>query len=1071
MEDPGELPSVLRATPQPLVGFVGLGPDDESQRRRLWETFTSNRGLDRHPLTFHPINLETAELPVAKPARQTYEWLVPRGILKRNWMKKHLNVLPSVVVVFADIDWTDPDMRAVVSTVARVRQLLAGRLTKVVVVLLQTDTSTPTDSVMTALCAQCGLSSRAIFPLRVGEGEEVAGRVVQLETAVQELAQNYYHAQIKVVRGHREQLNRTSHLQLLVRHGFKLGFLNELKSDHHAAYKSYTAAYQLLLDMRVTEHSASEVCTVAGFLSYKICRLAFRLNLPRDAIAQFRKHMDQFKASSGPAQLSWEHAAWQAGQAAAFGQLFSEAVRAGQSAVQTQHPGLYFQLGAEYAISRRKLADSLCSAVSSYPAPDPLAVTPQSIEFYGQRPWRPGKQEPPDLAKEKEGIEALQYRERTRTKHSQIILNLLRLATEQFEKFKSPRMKSRLTLQMAEEEMAEGEYSAALDTLLPCLPAYRAEMWPSLLVTLLASALKCAFLCCRLGPYSAISLELCKLEAAEEGRVWGNLMLVLLSGKPPLPEPSLTGKSERASVANATKGWIKLLEGDQEAVEEVDLTGFASCLDITLTLPETATVGEELLVRLMVSNYSSAVDLGVMLGRVTICFKAGQEDYSKQCTRVEGVEVQGGQVHDVVFTTTAMAGDAGGTLEVSRVEVEVGSACKVLLVMRPPHRPETAEQPLEWKKVGSVQRWSCQVGPRESLASLEVVHHPPVLVGEWFPLLLSLENLEVESVTSLTMSAWLRDAADPLVTDTTLLTLEPEHPAATPLSPTEGGPGKIEQVVGKMAAGEKAQVTFYLRASTVGPRALVVQLCHKVGGLPAMLTRTLELPVVDAFSLASTFLTNQLEETSQANTDEMFCLSLSLSSSSPHPLEIVSTCLETRPPLSSSMPPTNNISGMALSGLCTVEQLFPLLVPSSGLLPQLDTQTLHTGKFVLSWKRTEAVQQVVNKTEFDLPTVKLVRSLLYAECSLPSSATLRTPLQAVFTLHNRTNDLQEYTLATEPSEAFMFSGPKQVRIKLFPRASYTLGHIFYPLICGSAPLPRLRVSAAEGVGSGAQEAL
>ena len=113
-------------------------------------------------------------------------------------------------------------------------------------------------------------------------------------------------------------------------------------------------------------------------------------------------------------------------------------------------------------------------------------------------------------------------------------------------------------------------------------------MWPSPLVTLLASALKCTFLCCRLGPYSAISLELCKLEAAEEGNVWGNLMLLL-----PEPEPSLTGKSERASAANATKkGWIKLLEGDQQDLEEVDLTGFASCLDITLTLPETATVRE-----------------------------------------------------------------------------------------------------------------------------------------------------------------------------------------------------------------------------------------------------------------------------------------------------------------------------------------------------------------------------------------------------------------------------------------------------------------------------------------------
>ena len=81
--------------------------------------------------------------------------------------------------------------------------------------------------------------------------------------------------------------------------------------------------------------------------------------------------------------------------------------------------------------------------------------------------------------------------------------------------------------------------------------------------------------------------------------------------------------------------------------------------------------------RLMVTNHSSAVDLGVMLGRVAIVFKAGQEEYSKQCTRMEGVEVQGGQTHEVLFTTTALARDAGGSLEVNRVELEVGSACKL----------------------------------------------------------------------------------------------------------------------------------------------------------------------------------------------------------------------------------------------------------------------------------------------------------------------------------------------------------------------------------------------------------
>ena len=59
--------------------------------------------------------------------------------------------------------------------------------------------------------------------------------------------------------------------------------------------------------------------------------------------------------------------------------------------------------------------------------------------------------------------------------------------------------------------------------------------------------------------------------------------------------------------------------------------------------------------------------------------------------------------------------------------------------------------------------------------------------------------------------------------------------------------------------------------------------------------------------------------------------------------------------------------------------------------------------------------QVVNRTEFDLPTVKLVRSVLYAECSLPCSATLRTPLQVIFqriSFNNFTNKLsiRELTL-------------------------------------------------------------
>ena len=32
---------------------------------------------------------------------------MPRGILKTDWMDKHLHVIPSLMVVFFDLDWDD----------------------------------------------------------------------------------------------------------------------------------------------------------------------------------------------------------------------------------------------------------------------------------------------------------------------------------------------------------------------------------------------------------------------------------------------------------------------------------------------------------------------------------------------------------------------------------------------------------------------------------------------------------------------------------------------------------------------------------------------------------------------------------------------------------------------------------------------------------------------------------------------------------------------------------------------------------------------------------------------------
>lgn len=43
--------------------------------------------------------------------RTSYEWYIPKGILKTGWMNKHLNLVPALVVLFYELDWDDPQWK------------------------------------------------------------------------------------------------------------------------------------------------------------------------------------------------------------------------------------------------------------------------------------------------------------------------------------------------------------------------------------------------------------------------------------------------------------------------------------------------------------------------------------------------------------------------------------------------------------------------------------------------------------------------------------------------------------------------------------------------------------------------------------------------------------------------------------------------------------------------------------------------------------------------------------------------------------------------------------------------
>lgn len=164
-----ELPVELQRRPTGLVGLTGLDITYNAIHKLIWDSFYNNRRSDRVPLQFKVFagdheypkcrtnkvwyfsklffncpfvimvlwlglqNFTSRLMSVLLPGctfdyldlwiasctkirewtcmwfqRQSYEWYIPKGILKSGWMNKHLTMVPAVVVVFFDLDWDEP---------------------------------------------------------------------------------------------------------------------------------------------------------------------------------------------------------------------------------------------------------------------------------------------------------------------------------------------------------------------------------------------------------------------------------------------------------------------------------------------------------------------------------------------------------------------------------------------------------------------------------------------------------------------------------------------------------------------------------------------------------------------------------------------------------------------------------------------------------------------------------------------------------------------------------------------------------------------------------------------------
>lgn len=165
------IPKELSVQPLPLVILTGLDIKHNAVHKEIWDGFNARTNQKfRYKLLDGDY-----EYPKCKNKRPI-EFYMPKGIFKSNWLSKHLYVIPSLVVVFFDLDWDEPNWKEkqmeCATKVELVRHSLLDRNTRIILVLVQKHPSIPIDGDnmlarerYPALCTACSIKNNYLFLL------------------------------------------------------------------------------------------------------------------------------------------------------------------------------------------------------------------------------------------------------------------------------------------------------------------------------------------------------------------------------------------------------------------------------------------------------------------------------------------------------------------------------------------------------------------------------------------------------------------------------------------------------------------------------------------------------------------------------------------------------------------------------------------------------------------------------------------------------------------------------------------------------------------------------------------
>ncbi|ESO05264.1 hypothetical protein HELRODRAFT_99127 [Helobdella robusta] len=1118
-----EFPNELFRRPTGLILFTGLDVPSNPLHNSVWESFTKNHNkVDKFFLHYklHDIN---QELPKSRQKRPTYDWYIPKGILKCTWMKKHLEIIPSLVVLFIDYDWDDvqwKDKQAeCLEKFKFIKNYLAGRATKIGIVLIQKNAPLPPGEDLVAserassLCSSCDLSNKFLYVISVAEN--ITGYTLRLEQAFADHSKTYYHTEARRAKAHKDLLNKTTHALLFVRHQFKIAFFNEQKQDLHAALKYYKQAYAYILELRFLDFNILEIKTIAGFLTYKICKLCFMHNTPLDAISQFRKHIDFFKNKPGIPELSFEHSAWMSKQFLVFADLFDEAIKQGLTAILTQHPGIYYQQAAHHSCNRRSLSMTICQGVPARSCSD-LIEALNNLDYYGQRPWRQGHQsiEPPDLREEREGILSLQILEK-QVDYCKIIIPILGYAITHAKKFKSPRMKRHLTVQLLREYYNANEFAKALPLLSRVTWEYRNERWWIILTSILQMALKCAYLSCSPREYVTICLELVgvygMVSKDEKLRLQRNIQQII-NGETPSAEENV----KESFLHSAVSAWDAYAQSTDKKDYSIEMSCVHSFVEVRIQFakeifsvdtyielqvflrshaPEPIYF-KKLSITFNNSSYNECCfwqyndsNSNFTSNRLMTVMSDGDDDNEDDYKIEEGVgkmlKLSYGKVKVVTFKFISLPSDVGGQIEVLSMVMEMGQNIKTektnlpkfnllwngtsldsappMVCLQKNFFPEPSAIP---KK--DEDRWQAirmepfaKVTSRKPNIKLNVLHNAPGFVEEMLEftvVVTSCEDNEIRNVRlGLPGSLIKSDHTDEKIR--IIKKCIQFHPI-------------IIDMCHKVPQRGTTTAKFYATSRSPGKLILMLSITYDIGiqfskgetTCRCAENQLVHVDFVDPVDIDVVLLTPKLERILPlAPVDGSFIIMTALRNNFKCPIQILNSklllsdkaVLEDDPLKESYLQAEVIIQGEEASeNFCVSADVI-----TNQVVPLGQYQVFMTRQELQKYKPETDPQnfmKVFSKT-ITLPSVVVTTIPLEFKLDVASHGVVHNNLVTTYIIKNVSSVVQELQVSMEACDGFMFSGHKQVNLRVLPNSETRLRYNLVPVVPGNVMLPKLKI--------------